>query len=69
MVFFRSYTGEDGVEISIPADRTCHVTEAILESKSGKVKKWPKIQDNYYSLGGKANPGSFGLHFKACVYY
>ena len=32
------YTGEDGVEISIPADRTRHVTEALLDSKLGHVR-------------------------------
>jgi len=36
--FTKSYTGEDGVEISIPADKTPAVTEAILASKSGEVR-------------------------------
>ncbi len=32
------YTGEDGVEISIPSAKTREVTEAILDSKSGIVR-------------------------------
>lgn len=31
------YTGEDGVEISIPADKAAHVTEALLQSADVKL--------------------------------
>lgn len=32
------YTGEDGVEISVPADRTIEVVERLLASQDGSVK-------------------------------
>jgi len=32
------YTGEDGVEISIPGDRTEEVAEALLAEESGEIK-------------------------------
>ena len=38
LVTYVRYTGEDGVEISIPTAKTREVTEAILDSKSGIVR-------------------------------
>lgn len=51
------YTGEDGFEISIPADKATQVAEALLESKVGNVK-----------LAGLGARDSLRLEAGLCLY-
>lgn len=51
------YTGEDGFEISIPADKGSFVAEALLESKAGSVK-----------LAGLGARDSLRLEAGLCLY-
>lgn len=51
------YTGEDGVEISIPADRAQHVVEALLANDSGEVQ-----------LAGLGARDSLRLEAGLCLY-
>lgn len=51
------YTGEDGVEISIPADRAQHVVEALLADDSGEVQ-----------LAGLGARDSLRLEAGLCLY-
>lgn len=51
------YTGEDGFEISIPADKGSFVAEALLDSKAGKVK-----------LAGLGARDSLRLEAGLCLY-
>jgi len=51
------YTGEDGVEISIPGDKTAEVTQALLESKDGSVR-----------LAGLGARDSLRLEAGLCLY-
>lgn len=51
------YTGEDGVEVSIPADRAQHVVEALLADDSGEVQ-----------LAGLGARDSLRLEAGLCLY-
>lgn len=51
------YTGEDGFEISIPADKGSFVAEALLDSKAGNVK-----------LAGLGARDSLRLEAGMCLY-
>lgn len=51
------YTGEDGFEISVPADRAVHVAEALLDDKIGNVK-----------LAGLGARDSLRLEAGLCLY-
>lgn len=51
------YTGEDGFEISIPADKGSFVAEALLDSKAGNVK-----------LAGLGARDSLRLEAGLCLY-
>lgn len=51
------YTGEDGFEISVPADKSAHVAEALLNTKSGDVK-----------LAGLGARDSLRLEAGLCLY-
>ena len=51
------YTGEDGVEISVPGDKTAEITEALLSSKSGDVR-----------LAGLGARDSLRLEAGLCLY-
>jgi aminomethyltransferase len=51
------YTGEDGVEISVPSDKIVHVIKALLDSKVGNVK-----------LAGLGARDSLRLEAGLCLY-
>lgn len=51
------YTGEDGVEVSIPADRAVHVVEALLADGGGEVQ-----------LAGLGARDSLRLEAGLCLY-
>lgn len=51
------YTGEDGFEISIPADKGSYIAEALLDSKAGNVK-----------LAGLGARDSLRLEAGLCLY-
>uniref|UniRef100_A0A336LTL8 Aminomethyltransferase n=1 Tax=Culicoides sonorensis TaxID=179676 RepID=A0A336LTL8_CULSO len=51
------YTGEDGFEISIPAEKSVHVAEALLNTESGNVK-----------LAGLGARDSLRLEAGLCLY-
>lgn len=51
------YTGEDGFEISTPADKASFITEALLDSKAGNVK-----------LAGLGARDSLRLEAGLCLY-
>lgn len=57
MFFLNFYSGEDGVEISIPGEKTAFVVEALLNSTQAKVQ-----------LAGLGARDSLRLEAGLCLY-